>query len=195
MSGWLNDDIIAAMATRIKPEIRQASLSDAAMLAELGERAFSEAFAEQNDPKDMADYLAEAFGPDKQASELADENVIFLIAEVNGTATGYVQLQSSEPPDCVTDIKPLELARIYVLREWLGKGIGDSLMESALARAVADGYATIWLGVWQSNGRALRFYEKWGFKIVGTHFFQLGSDRQTDHLMERSLTSVISQAS
>jgi len=176
-------------------EIRQATADDATLLAELGQRTFAETFAHQNDPKDMAVYLSEAFGPEEQASELADDHVIFLIGEINRVAVGYVKLQSGELPDCVTSSNPVELARIYVLRQWLGKGIGDSLMESALARATTDGFATIWLGVWQRNERALRFYQKWGFRIVGTHFFQLGSDQQTDYLMERSLASAASQAS
>jgi len=186
-NGWLTGVNIEAMATRITPEIREACLTDADLLAKLGEQTFVETFADQNDPRDMAVYLSEAFGPEKQASELADPAVIFLIAKVNGEPVGYVKLLRGTAPDCVTDHKPLELARIYVSRQWLGKGIGDSLMEAAIVRATNDGYATLWLGVWQRNERAQRFYQKWGFKIVGTHFFQLGSDRQTDYLMERTL--------
>ena len=182
------------MPPRITPEIRQASLTDAALLAKLGEQTFAETFADQNDPKDMAVYLSEAFGPEKQASELADPAVIFLIAEVNGSAVGYVKLLKGDAPDCVLSESPVELARIYVSRSWLGTGIGDWLMESAIARATTDGHRTLWLGVWQRNERAQRFYQKWGFKIVGTHFFQLGSDRQTDYLMECRLASTKSEA-
>jgi len=183
------------MSAETKPLVRQATVADACLLAKLGEQTFSEAFADQNDPADMGAYLAEAFGPEQQASELADPHVVFLIAEVNGDARGYVKLQVGETPDCVAGSKPMELARIYVLRAWLGKGIGDILMESAIARAIADGHGSMWLGVWQSNERAQRFYQKWGFEIVGTHFFQLGSDRQTDYLMERSLDAATSQVS
>src|SRR5215468_6366508 len=101
-NGWLTGAIIEAMATRITPKIRQASPNDAELLAKLGEQTFAETFADQNDPRDMAVYLSEAFGPNKQASELADPAVIFLIAEVNGSAIGYVKLLSGKAPSCVT---------------------------------------------------------------------------------------------
>jgi len=182
------------MTVESTPTIRRASLSDAALLAELGERTFRDTFAEQNTPEDMAIYLSEAFGPEKQTSELADSGVTFLIAEVMGIAAGYVKLERSKPPSCMTGKKPIELARIYVLQEWLGKRIGEVLMNSAIAEAKNAGHETIWLGVWERNERAIKFYKKRGFVVVGTHLFQLGSDAQTDLLMERSLLDSTSEA-
>ena len=45
----------------------------------------------------------------------------------------------------------------------------------------------IWLGVWEKNERALRFYEQNGFYGIGTHCFILGKDRQIDHIMRKDL--------
>ena len=45
----------------------------------------------------------------------------------------------------------------------------------------------MWLGVWERNWRAQAFYRKWEFTVVGDHVFLLGSDAQTDLLMERRL--------
>ncbi|MHC4791202.1 MAG: GNAT family N-acetyltransferase [Planctomycetota bacterium] len=58
-------------------------------------------------------------------------------------------------------------------------------MKSCLEAARIDGHQTIWLGVWEKNAQAIRFYEKWDFKKVGTKEFILGSDRQIDDVMER----------
>jgi ribosomal protein S18 acetylase RimI-like enzyme len=170
-----------------RPTIRPATGADVEILAELGKRTFSETFAAQNDPENMAAYLAEAFGQQKQASELANPNATFFIAEADGLPIGYIMLLAGKAPDCVTTNKPVEVARIYVVKEWLGKGVGDMLMDKAIAWSTESGYGTLWLGVWQKNERAQKFYERRGFSVVGTHFFQLGSDRQTDLLMERPL--------
>jgi GNAT superfamily N-acetyltransferase len=167
--------------------IRRANPEDASLLAELGARTFSETFAADNSPEDMAAYLAASFTPAQQAAELADPASTFLIAEVGGRAAGYAKLRAGEPAEGVEGDKPVELVRLYVLHEWLGRGVGSELMSACLDEARRAGHETIWLGVWERNGRAQAFYRKWDFRAVGAHVFQLGSDPQTDTLMERAV--------
>jgi ribosomal protein S18 acetylase RimI-like enzyme len=168
--------------------IRRATVADAALLAELGARTFAEAFAADNRPEDMTAYLASNFGLTHQATELANPQSTFLIAEVAGSATGYAKLHSGTvPPNGVTNDKPIELVRLYVSQDRIGSGIGASLMQACLTEATQQGNRTIWLGVWEHNVRARAFYQKWNFHEVGKHIFQLGNDPQTDILMQRSL--------
>lgn len=167
--------------------VRLAGIADAALLAELGERTFSETFAADNRPEDMAAYLAEAFGVTQQRAELVDPDSTTFIAEVEGCATGYAQLHAGATPALVSGTRPVQLARLYVLREWLGRGVGALLMRRCIDEAHAAGHLTMWLGVWERNERAQAFYRKWGFKVVGEHSFRLGADTQTDLLMERPL--------
>jgi ribosomal protein S18 acetylase RimI-like enzyme len=82
---------------------------------------------------------------------------------------------------------PIELVRIYVDPRAIGTGLGARLMSASLDEAAAQGAQTIWLGVWEKNIRAIRFYERWGFTKVGEKTFVLGSDPQTDHVMARGL--------
>jgi ribosomal protein S18 acetylase RimI-like enzyme len=84
-------------------------------------------------------------------------------------------------------VNPVELVRLYVLREWLGRGVGEALMRACVDEARRAGHATIWLGVWERNGRAQAFYRKWNFRAVGEHVFQLGYDPQKDILMQRAV--------
>jgi ribosomal protein S18 acetylase RimI-like enzyme len=172
-----------------KPEvtIRRANTGDAGLLAELGALTFSETFAADNSPEDMAAYLASSFNLAQQTAELADPASTFLIAEVGGVAAGYAMLRAGEPEEGVGGAKPVELVRLYVSREWLGRGVGEALMRACVEEARQAGHETIWLGVWERNGRAQAFYRKWDFRAVGKHVFQLGSDPQTDILMERAL--------
>lgn len=167
--------------------IRRANPEDAGLLAELGARTFSETFAADNSPEDMAAYLAASFSPAQQTAELADPATTFFIAEVGGLAAGYAQLHVGEAAEGVEGSKPVELVRLYVSREWFGRGVGEALMRACVEEARRAGHGTIWLGVWEQNGRAQAFYRKWDFRAVGEHVFQLGSDSQRDIVMERAL--------
>jgi ribosomal protein S18 acetylase RimI-like enzyme len=169
------------------PTIRRGTLEDAALLSELGARTFSETFASENSPEDLAAYLATNFNVAQQTDELEDPESTFLIAEVDGRAAGYAKLHISEPEKGVAGANPIELVRLYVSREWLGRGVGEQLMRACIDAAREAGHETIWLGVWERNARAQAFYRKWNFRTIGEHMFQLGSDLQRDLVMERSL--------
>jgi ribosomal protein S18 acetylase RimI-like enzyme len=175
------------MTAKITPLIRRASLSDAELLAALGARTFTETFAAESRPEDMAAYLAEAFTRAQLAEELSDPHATFLIAEIEGRAGAYAKLHVGAAPACVTPERPVELARLYVAGEWLGQGVGEALMRACLDEARRGAHRTFWLGVWEHNRRAQAFYRKWGFREVGSHVFMLGADAQTDLLMERAL--------
>ncbi|HKU74667.1 MAG TPA: GNAT family N-acetyltransferase [Pyrinomonadaceae bacterium] len=175
------------MTQKIRVSIRRANADDAKLLAELGARTFEETFAADNTSEDMDTYLAAHFSVDQQTAELAHSASTFLIAEVDGVAAGYAKLQAGDPPKEIGGAKPIELVRLYVSQEWLGRGAGAALMRACLDEAQSAGHETIWLGVWERNARAQAFYKKWDFRAVGEHMFQLGLDAQRDILMERAL--------
>src|SRR4051812_33068975 len=109
--------------------IRYATVDDDALLAELGARTFYETFATSNSAEDMAAFLAETFGVEKQAAELADPATLFLIAEISGIAAGYAMLLAGATEVGISGANPMELRRIYSLQEWIGRGIGRALMQ------------------------------------------------------------------
>ena len=167
--------------------IRRGTLKDADLLSELGARTFSETFAADNTPEDLAAYIATSFNVAQQTDELEDHGSTFLIAEVDGRAAGYAMLREGEPEQGVESVNTIELVRLYVSRDWLGRGIGERLMSACVDEARQTGHETLWLGVWEHNGRAQACYRKWNVRAVGEHMFQLGSDMQRDILMERTL--------
>ena len=169
--------------------IRSANENDAFLLAELGRKTFYDTFIEQNTAEDMALYLSEHFSADIQRSEIKDPNTIFLIAELDGAPVGYSKLKGHHRGNGVTGTNPIELQRIYSIQEYIGKGIGTELMKKSISEAKEKGFNCIWLGVWEKNERAIKFYEKWGFKKVGSYLFILGEDSQRDFTMELSLIS------
>ncbi|MBV9926225.1 MAG: GNAT family N-acetyltransferase [Acidobacteria bacterium] len=169
------------------PNVRRASIEDAKLLADLGAQTFAETFEKDNSPEDMAAYLAESFSVARLTEELTDPLSIFFVAEVEGRAAGYAKLHSGHVSEGVEGPQPIELVRLYVSREWLGRKVGEALMRRCVEEARELGFQTVWLGVWEHNRRAQAFYRKWDFREVGEHIFQLGSDPQRDIVMQRAV--------
>lgn len=169
--------------------IHQATVEDAKALTDLSYTTFWDAFAHhpKNAPDDLAHYMRQAFNAEQIEAELADEKNIFLIAEIDAKPAGYAKLIVDSIEAGITASRPVELSRLYSHQEFIGKGVGQNLMDACFERARAYDHDVMWLGVWEYNPRAQRFYEKNGFRAVGKHVFQLGSDPQTDLLMQREL--------
>jgi ribosomal protein S18 acetylase RimI-like enzyme len=167
----------------MKISIRCATINDNELLAEVGRRLFATAFGTRNKPEDMAAYLAASFNPEIQAAELADPASVTLIAESEGAFAGYARLKVGQPVFPIPGQHPVELVRIYSEREYIGQGVGSALMQACFDEAAQRGCDVIWLGVWEQNPRAIRFYERWGFVRAGTQLFKLGEDFQTDYVM------------
>ena len=170
-------------------EIREAGVDDAKVLTDLAYTTFWDAFAHhpKNAPDDLHHYMRQAFNIDQITAELGDDKSIFLIAELDGEPAGYAKIIVDAIEPGISADRPVELNRLYSHQQFLGKGIGQALMDACLTRAKEDNRDVMWLGVWEYNPRAQRFYEKNGFRVVGSHVFQLGEDAQTDLLMQREL--------
>jgi ribosomal protein S18 acetylase RimI-like enzyme len=159
-------------------QVRRAVTGDAAALAELAARTFVDAFGAENNPEDLALYLAEAYGEPQQRAEIEQPDGITLLAELDGALAGYAQLRRSP-----AEWGNVELARFYVDRRWHGRGVAQSLMDAVLNAARTLGGTTLWLGVWERNPRGIAFYRKCGFTDIGAHEFVVGTDVQTDRVM------------
>lgn len=172
------------------PSIRPARPTDAAALAELAARTFRDAFGADNRPDDLALHLATAYGLTQQSRELADPDIITLLADDDGTLVAFAQLRRGASPASVSGPAPIELWRFYVAAEWQGRGVAQQLMAQVADAARNAGAATIWLGVWERNPRAIAFYRKAGYTDVGAHVFVVGTDPQSDRIMTRPLAGV-----
>ena len=168
--------------------LRRARREDAAGLAGFAERTFRDTFEMDNTPADMDAYCAGAFGAGIQGAEIASPEIETVLAfDRDGRLAGYLQTAPAAAPQGVASKSARELRRLYVDAQVKGAGLAGVLMGRALEAARADGADCLWLGVWERNARAIAFYEKHGFRVVGEHDFLLGADRQRDLLMAREL--------
>ena len=167
--------------------IRQATRADALPLARLAERTFRETFASGNTAENMELHCRTSYQESIQASEIADPIMVTLVVAHEQELIGFAQLRWAPAPACVAGRTPGEILRIYLLREWHGKGIAQPLMAACLAELKARGSDVVWLGVWERNPRAIAFYTRIGFVERGEHVFPVGDDPQRDIIMVRSL--------
>jgi ribosomal protein S18 acetylase RimI-like enzyme len=174
--------------------IRRAIIDDAEALVALGKKTFFEKWKDTTSSENMRNYLAETFSEEKLREEISDPSVIYLLAEENSVALAYAKLLHTHPdievaePDVnFTHENPLEVSRIYVAPELIGKNIGARLMEKIFEIAQEEKCDLIWLGVWENNP-ATRFYQRHGFVKAGTHKFILGDQVDTDWVMIKEIT-------
>ncbi|KAG2223365.1 hypothetical protein INT45_002860 [Circinella minor] len=174
-------------------KILQPDVTYAKSLAELGARLFSDTFSDDNPPDDLQSFLDSSYSTEIQTKELTDANIFTFMAfdaQETNKPVAFCQLRISQKVyDFIgsTPEETIELQRIYVDKNCAGKGVGKKLLEKCIAKAIELGKKTLWLGVWEFNPNAIKFYEKHGFRKVGSHTFKIGDKLDTDEIMVKVL--------
>ena len=168
-------------------KIRKINIDDLETLRYLSIQTFKETFEEVNTEEDMQKYLDENLSIEKLKSELENPNSEFYFAENNDEILGYLKLNFKDAQTEKLEENHFEIERIYVLKAFLGQKIGQILFDKAIEIGREKNLEYVWLGVWEENHRAIRFYGKNGFEIFGKHDFVLGEDVQTDLLMKMKI--------
>lgn len=168
-------------------KIRKINIDDLEALRNLSIQTFKETFEEVNTEEDMQKYLLENLSIEKLKSELENPNSEFYFAENNDEILGYLKLNFKDAQTEKVEENHFEIERIYVLKRFLGQKIGQILFDKAIEIGREKNLEYVWLGVWEENHRAIKFYEKNGFEIFGKHDFVLGEDVQTDLLMKMKI--------
>jgi diamine N-acetyltransferase len=171
--------------------VRRASAEDLDLLVSLGRKTFFDTFQGTCSEQDMQLFLDSMHHPAKIAAELADPDSHFYFLQKGSEVIGYSRLwRDPAPLDIVQGKNPIELVRFYLIQSAIGSGAATHLMSATLEMARLLGHDTAYLGVWEHNHRAKKFYTKWGFTHIGEHVFPVGNDPQLDHWLERPLANL-----
>jgi len=168
-------------------DIKRVLLNDIYKLQDIGRQTFFETFSAINTEENMKKYLEEDLSLEKLTDELNNIQSEFYFALHNNNVIGYLKLNFGQSQTELKDNNALEIERIYVLKEFLGKNVGQLLYEKAMQIAREKNVDYVWLGVWEDNLRAINFYKKNGFVEFDKHIFMLGNDEQTDIMMKLQL--------
>jgi diamine N-acetyltransferase len=167
--------------------IRHATISDVQILSALGIVTCYEAYFELDPSQDLAEYCVNFYSLQQLTIEIEDTNSTHLIAELNNKAIGYAKLREGKQVECLQDKNAIEVQRIYLLEKMKGRNFGKILMEKCCEIGREKGYETIWLGVWDKNIAAQKFYEKIGMKNVGITDFTDGKNEFVNFVFAKKL--------
>jgi ribosomal protein S18 acetylase RimI-like enzyme len=165
------------------------TLADLEVLQQVSLETFTEAFAAQNDPEDFETYLREAFSLERLRREMNNPGTRFFFLYYQKKLAGYVKINAEKAQTELQDPEALEIERIYVRRAFQGKGLGSWMLGVLKSLAWKEGKTYLWLGVWEENKEAIRFYKRHGFVTFGKHPYYIGSDRQMDWMMQLVLNA------
>lgn len=171
------------------PEIQivEISLRDLKKLQALARRTFYESFSAANTEQNMKFYLENHFSEEVMTTEILNPDSKFFFATEKEHVCGYLKINKGCAQTVLLNGDGLEIERIYIENAFKGRGIGKLFISKTVQLANLSGANYLWLGVWEHNHPAIRFYEKNGFKPFDKHVFRLGNDEQTDLLMKLEL--------
>ena len=169
--------------------LRKITLDDVATLSILAKKTFYDSFTGTCTPADMQDFLERYYNEQSLSEEIADEEMKYFFAELDGKPVGYISFKGIATNFAETkNKKAIELKRLYVSSAYHGKGTAQKLMDFFLNYSVNEGYEVAFLGVWEYNCRAQYFYRKYGFKPTShRHKFPIGNTSQEDIYLIKEL--------
>ena len=171
----------------MKLAIRECMIDDLVILREISYKTYNETFKDWNTPSNMEDYLENAFNMSKMRDEMLNANSQFYFLYADEELVGYLKLNEGLSQTDINDSDSIEVERIYLLKEFHGKALGSVLMNKAIEIAKEKKKKYLWLGVWENNDKAMKFYKRNGFYVIGQHSFFMGDDEQTDLIMRKDL--------
>lgn len=166
------------------------SVSDLDQLIAISRETFIEAFEAENNPDDFKSYMKKAFSRKQLQMELEDMQMSFYFVVNGGEVLGYFKLNEDVAQTEIKDKEAIELERIYVKSTYQGKKIGHWILQQIKGMALEQNKSYLWLGVWERNSKAIKFYENNGFIKFGKHPYYIGSDKQMDWLMKFDLVNL-----
>jgi ribosomal protein S18 acetylase RimI-like enzyme len=153
-----------------------ATIHDCKILTRIGSRSLLESHGRSAPAPVMQAYLSEKFTEAALEQELANPQNIFNIIYHNHQPAGYSKIIYRQPLKQVPQKKITKMERLYLLQEYYSLKLGQQLLQYNIDLSRQEGEEGMWLYVWKENERAMRFYTKAGFRIIGDGFFRLTDD-------------------
>ncbi len=155
--------------------IVKAEVKDADLLADLATQTFIESHGHSAGAADIEAYVSEKYTPAMLKAELEDPANIYHILYYHKRPVGFSKIVLNDPYEDSPGAAITKLERIYLQKSYYGTNLGPALMDYLLHLMKKEKQTGVWLYVWKENNRAIRFYEKKGFKITGSHDFPISA--------------------
>jgi GNAT superfamily N-acetyltransferase len=168
---------------------RKATTADALCIAVLGMQVFLDTYATDGIRDALAHEVLESFSAPAISALIAGPDTTFLVAEANGHLVGFAHLTTHTGHPMIGDPRAAELKRLYVQERFTGFGIGWQLLGRAEAEAASQGASMLWATVWVGNERALQFYPRQGYSLVGSPMYEFQGEAHENRLYRKVLSN------
>jgi diamine N-acetyltransferase len=159
---------------------------DALKVSVLLKTAYIQSYALDGVSTEFANFITDRFSPSnierliiekplRLVGAYIDQNPIAM-AEIN--YTGHCRLRNIAAP---------ELSKLYVLDRFHGTGVAQKILGDVESAVKAEGHTEIWLEVWKENPRAISFYKKHNFEIIGEVDFPMEENTYQNYVMNKAL--------
>ncbi len=153
--------------------IIKATIHDAPLLADIGKQTFLESHGKSAPPKDIDAYATAKYTLAALQAELEDPKNIYHILYYANRPAGFSKIIFDCPHPDIASKNITKLDRIYLLESFYGLNIGTALFDFNLNLSREHQQSGMWLYTWIENQRAIKFYLKHGFKIIGRYDFKV----------------------
>lgn len=152
-------------------------------LQKVSKETFLESFAEFNTEENLKDYFEKAFSITSLMNQINNPNTRFYFIHQDQELCAYFKINIGESQTEIKAEEGLELERIYIYQKYQSQGLGKTILNEVKIKALLEDKKYIWLGVWEHNLRAIKFYENFGFHKFDSHIYVMGDDPQIDLMM------------
>ncbi|WP_142958997.1 GNAT family N-acetyltransferase [Enterococcus faecalis] len=153
--------------------IRECTVADVPELEAICQETFADTYGDGENEEDLQAHYERKFSPAVLESEILH--------------TGYVKLNHGDAQITYQHPQALQVERIYIRKSFKRLGLGKHLITKAIELAEEAEKETVWLGVWEHNHPAQKFYQSLGFVKTDEHDFYMGNERHTDYTMTKQL--------
>lgn len=167
--------------------IKRVTKDDADALRNISIETFRDTFGSSNTEENLEELFNTAYSVEQLKTELDNKNTEFDFIYVQDQLAGYLKININDAQSEKMNNNYLEVERIYIRKSFKRHGLGSQLMNYAIKKAQNNHKSALWLGVWEHNPAAIKFYEHYGFKTFSEHIFVVGEDKQRDILMNKSI--------
>lgn len=167
--------------------VRDATAEDALCIGVLGMQVFLDTYATQGIRASIANEALQAFAPQTIAQLLAQPGLSLVVAESHGHLVGFAQVKLHATHSMITAPDAAELQRLYIQERFTGQGIGYRLLQAAEQRAALGAASLLWATVWEGNERALGFYPRHGYEVLGSPTYTFQGETHGNRLFGKTL--------
>ena len=165
-------------------QIIKANIEHSELIAKIGKQSFLESHGNSASTDDINRFILKTYNKKAICKEFENPKIQYHIIYFNYKVAGFSKIELNTSNKDINDLNVTKLDRLYLLKKYYGQKLGSKLFDFNIQLSKKHAQKGIWLAVWLENQRAINFYTKKKFKIVGEYNFKISETHSNpNHIM------------